>query len=160
MVTSTQPGWMNLPPIPASPPKQGGFLPVNVTAQIVETRKPNTIAGWLGSTAADKKADLVKLVEDKTLYALSPDTRNAEKTTATTEAETASKAYTDAYTAAKKAYADYTAAKATGDAVAISQTANAARITYKAFENAEYAAKAKMKAAGIQFTLITGLSKV
>jgi hypothetical protein len=151
VVLSETPGWMPLPTVADLASKKGGFYPVNVTAQFVETRKPNVVAGWIGGTLTSKKTDLETSAGDKTLLLVSGKAQDSAAVTATTDATTAFTGYQTAYKSAKAALDTYNTAKGTNDPVQINQAKTAALLAYQTLAQAQNTASIKLKASGITF---------
>ncbi|AQV93197.1 hypothetical protein BJN34_04710 [Cupriavidus necator] len=128
MVASKGTGWLAMPQATTAPAGGMAFYPVNVTAQLIETRKPNEVALALGKVAKDKETDLSNQLSAKVLYALSQDTRVDAYTAATTAAKSANEAYNKAYDDAKAAYDLYNTAKQGNDPTTINRTLNNARV--------------------------------
>lgn len=150
-VTGLMPAWMSFPQVPTSHPTTGAFFPVNVTAQVIETRQPNTIAAWFGKAAADNKQAALTAISDRVEYALSQQTRMAAYTTATTNATAANDTYNTAYDKAKTAYDAWVTASKGNDPAATQRALTTAQLAYRSLSLAQSAAETQMAAAGIPF---------
>lgn len=141
-------GWLPFPSDPGGPTAGSpSFYPVNVTAQVIETRHPNELATIIGKTSEDKKADIANLASSKTLLALSQDARFQSASTATDAAKAALEDYNKAYDDAKAALAAYNAAP---DADSKARALNAVRVEYQLLNQAKTTVQSKMAAAGIR----------
>ncbi|MHA6895998.1 hypothetical protein ACQUJT_18200 [Ralstonia pseudosolanacearum] len=150
-IRQTRLAWMP-PPKVAAPSKEGTFFPTNITASLVETRKPNELAKALSKSATDQKSAVTSLVNDKVTYALSQDTRLASYAKNATAAKTALDAYNKAYADAKTAQAKYEAAKKAGDTSAAKLALNDAQVAYYLLAQAESAARSALGDAQLPFT--------
>ncbi|CAG2161231.1 hypothetical protein [Cupriavidus numazuensis] len=157
MVASKGTGWLAVPQATTAPTGGVAFYPVNVTAQLIETRKPNEVAMALGKVAKDKETDLSNQLSAKVLYSLSQDTRTDTYTAAATAAKSANDVYNKAYDDAKAAYDLYSTAKQSGDPGTINRTLNNARVAYKVLDLAKADAERKMAAANLAFQALPDL---
>lgn len=130
---NVQVGWSPVPS--ATPPgdKGGGstgFFPVTLTAQLVETSKPNLIASTFSKVLTANKESLAKEAGNLVTSALSADARSQAQQTKIDAAEAAATAYADAYTAAIAAQADYVARRSRPADPATAFALNKARAAY------------------------------
>ncbi|WP_275760563.1 hypothetical protein [Ralstonia pseudosolanacearum] len=147
-------GWMNT--VTAQPPTNvranaGPYFPVDIKAQLVETRKPNQLADALSKALGAKKTDIATAVSGKVTYALSSQARADAATQATNDLKTANDAYNTAYTAAKDAMDKYLAAVNSGDSTATTLALNNARVAALVLQLATGAAQNAAAAAGSHF---------
>lgn len=159
-VTAKATGWMALPSYNRPQDAVGGFYPVNVTAQVVESRHPNELATVLGKVAEDQKSAIGTAVGNKVQYAVSEPTRAADKQTNATAAQTANDAYNKAYDAASAAYTAYTAATKANpqDPGTVTRTLTTARLDYQALNIAQNNAQAAMGASNLPFKALPPLN--
>ncbi|SDC46984.1 hypothetical protein [Paraburkholderia lycopersici] len=145
--------WMKVPTDkPPTAAESGGYAPVNVRAQLVETRKPNELADAMAKALGAKKSDIATAVGDKVSYALSAQTRADAAVAATTTLKTANDAYNTAYTSAKDAMSKYDDAQKGNDDSAKALALNNARVASLVLAHATGAARDAAAAAGSQFT--------
>lgn len=147
-------GWMKT--VAAQPPADvkmngGPYFPVDIKAQLVETRKPNELADALSKALGAKKTDMATALSDKVTYALSPQARADAATKATTDLKTANDVYNTAYTAAKDAMDKYQAAVKSGDSAATTLALNNARVAGLVLQQATEAVRDAAAAAGSHF---------
>ncbi|SIO71979.1 hypothetical protein SAMN05444172_8355 [Burkholderia sp. GAS332] len=152
--------WLPLPTYTRAQGAVGEFFPINITGQLVETRKPNELATVLSKVAVDKKNALTTSLGNRIQLALSPGVQEQNQQQATTAAQTANTSYDTAYTNVKAARDTYNKSKAGADSAATTAAWNSWNASYATYQIAESQADAQMKAGGVAFKKIADQSIV
>lgn len=150
VVLSKRLGWMKPPSVQTTSLKKDSkpFYPIDVKAQLVETRKPDELADAIAKALGAKKTDLSNAVSDKVTSALSQQVRVDTAAKAATDLKTANDAYNTAYTAAKDAYAKW---KTATDDTIRTLALNNAHVAYLVLDQATGTAQRAAAAADTSF---------